>query len=113
MNKTNYKDSEAWIIRNCFCFDTLETEFYLDEKNKIVWLSSEYIKEWKTIWENSNIVLTKGFVANIVKDIIEKWKYESIMTLLEELNIAYNQRINRIVANNPDNLIIYEEAIAA
>lgn len=100
MNKYTSEITEPGLLRGCPMFDTYNAKFYLDNNNQIVWLVSDDIEWWKMIWQRSWNIIDNWYVWNVVKFIIEWKRFESIPELLNELTIAYKNRIIRILAEN-------------
>mgnify|MGYP006416036537 CR=1 FL=1 len=93
MNQT-----QDWIVRWCALQETYKAEFYIDEYNKIVWIKSDKVNNWKLFWEETMSYTPQLWVSNSVKYLIEKGQ-EGVSLLLIEINIAYASRLNKILSN--------------
>jgi len=80
-------------------FNTYKAKFYLDNNFNIVWLKSESINGWRLFWRETENIIDELGVWNIVKSIIENKNYSpnKHSTFIEELNIAYNSKLNRLI----------------
>lgn len=101
--ESEFWTTETGTLRNCFMFDTFDSTMYLNGQNELVWLKSREIEWGKLVWTNTPFIVGSLKVWNIVKAIIEEWRYNSIPELFEELNFAFSDRITRILDENNNN----------
>ena len=101
--------SQDWNFRWCAISETHEGKFFIDEDKQIAWIQSDKVNDWLLFWKETEVSTTSLWISNAVKYVIELQE-ENANTILEDINIAYESRINRIISDKNNSNIDEQQA---